>query len=142
MHLHQNVKVTEVLGAVAAGTTVQNGTTLDMSGFEGVMFIASMGAITAGAVTSLIASGGAASNGSDKVAITGASVTIADDGDDKAYVLDIFRPLDRYITATVNRATQNAVINSVMAIQYGAKERPIVHDATSVGGSAIVVGGA
>ena len=44
-------KITKVLDAVAAGTTDQNSTGVDTSGFQSSTFIASFGTITANAVT-------------------------------------------------------------------------------------------
>lgn len=142
MNLSTNVKVTQCLGAVVAGTTVQHGTTLDMQGFDGVMFIGAVGVLTATAVTALLAQGGAASDGSDKAAIAGATVSFADSDDDKAAVVDVYRPLDRYVTPTLSRGTANAVIQGVFAIQYSASKKPTAADAATIVGSALVAGGA
>jgi hypothetical protein len=40
MNLSKAVKVARVLNGVAAGTTDQNGSVVDMQGFEGVQFVA------------------------------------------------------------------------------------------------------
>ena len=49
MNLSRHVKVTKVIAAQTAGTATNNGTTLDMSGFEGVMFVGgAMGTANAG----------------------------------------------------------------------------------------------
>jgi hypothetical protein len=47
MNLSKTAKVVRVLDSVAAGTTAQNGSVVDMSGFEGVQFVALFGALTA-----------------------------------------------------------------------------------------------
>ena len=39
-NLLKGIKVTRVMNAVAAGTSNQNGSTLDMSGWDGVLFVA------------------------------------------------------------------------------------------------------
>jgi len=46
-YLNEDIKISRVLNAVAAGTTDQNGTAVDMTGFDGVMFIAAFGALVA-----------------------------------------------------------------------------------------------
>lgn len=53
MNLGQDVKVLRALNAVAAGTSVQNGSAIDMQGYDGVMFVAAFGTLTATAVTGL-----------------------------------------------------------------------------------------
>ena len=65
MNLSKYAKVTRVLNAVAAGVTNQNGSVIDMSGFEGVQFIALFGALTASQVTSLKVQQGNLADGSD-----------------------------------------------------------------------------
>lgn len=133
LNLGKGVKVTRVMNAVAAGTTSQNGSTLDMTGFEGVMFIALFGALTATQVTALKAQQGAASNLSDAADLVGTSVGPLADGDgNKALVLDVYKPRERYVRGVVVRGTANAVIDGMIAIQYGAGLKPTVHDATTI----------
>ena len=90
MNLSPNIKITRAMDAKVAGTSDQNSNIIDMSGFDGVMFIAAFGEITAGAVTSIKAQQGAASNMSDAADLEGSGIDIADDDDNKVAVLDIF----------------------------------------------------
>ena len=54
MHsLLSNTEIARVMDAKAAGTTVENGTAVDMQNFEGVMFITALGTLTAGQETSI-----------------------------------------------------------------------------------------
>ena len=106
--------------AGAAGQTAINGTTLDMSGYEGVLIIVRMGAITATAVTSINAAQGAASDLSDAADLAGTKVTIADDDDEEVFYIDLFKPRERYVRVEVARATANAVVASAEYLQYGA----------------------
>jgi hypothetical protein len=136
MNLGKDVKVTRVLNAVAAGTSNQSGSILDMSGFEGVMFVALLGALTATQVTALKAQQGQASGGGDMADLLGTKVgPMGDDDDNKGLVLDVYKPRERYVRCVVERATANAVIDGVIAIQYGAGKRPTVHDATTIFGA-------
>lgn len=139
VNLGKNVKITRVSNAVAAGTTDVNCSTLDMQGWEGVMFIAGFGAITATAVTSIKAQQGAESDLSDAADLEGTGVSVADDDDNQLAWLDIYRPTERYVRAVVDRGTANAVIDFVIAIQYGAKKAPVTHDATTVSGGEVHV---
>lgn len=139
-NLSKEVKVVHVLNAVAAGVTNQTGTHIDMQGFDGVMFVADIGALTATQVTSLKAQGGNASNDSDQADISGAATAAMADGDsNKVLVLDVFRPQQRFVRPVVLRGTANAVINCVVAYLYRADKKPVVADAT-VSQSATVVG--
>jgi hypothetical protein len=115
-----------VIPATAAGTSVVSGTTgVDMLGFEGCLIIAAMNTLTAGQVTTLQALD-SATNGSF-VAITNAiTPAMADADSGKLMVIDVYRPVKRWLSAQVNRATQNAVIDRVIMVQYNTKKAPSV----------------
>jgi hypothetical protein len=49
----------------------------------------------------------------------------------------IVQPQERYVRCVVDRGTQNAVVDGIVAYQYGAKEGPTTHDSTTVGGGEI-----
>ena len=54
MNLLKNAELTQVINAVAAGTSdTTSGTILDMSGYDSVMFILSLGDVTNTAVVTL-----------------------------------------------------------------------------------------
>lgn len=129
LNLSKEVKVSQAITPTngAAGTSDINGATLDMSGFEGVLMIVTMGAITANAVTSIKAQQGAASDLSDAADLLGTAQTIADDDDEQVFYIDLYRPAERYVRVVVDRATQNAVVASAEYIQYGARKEPTTH---------------
>lgn len=141
--LSTDTKKTRVINATAAGTTTVNGTAIDMQDFEGVEFTACIGTLTAGQQTVLKAqqSADGSTNWTD---ITGAAQpptgVMPDADSNKMLVLDVYRPQVRYIRAVVVRATQNAVIDSVVADQYGAKKKPTTNDATTTSGTKTFVG--
>ena len=89
MQLSNQVKLQRVSDAVAAGTTAINGSVVDTQGFDGVVFVVAMGAITAGAVTSVKVQQGAASDLSDAADIAGTSVAIADTADNKLVYVEV-----------------------------------------------------
>ncbi len=107
--------------AGAAGTTDITGTVIDTVSFGGVAFIVQLGAIVAGAVTSIKVqecdtSGGVYTD------VTGLSLTIADTDDEDIRVLDYRRPKKRYVLLFVDRGTQNATVSAVAAL-YNAREQ-------------------
>jgi hypothetical protein len=132
-HLTDAVKTVHVLNAVAAGTTNQNTTSVDLQGFDGCRFIADIGTLTANQVTSLkVQSSTDNSNFSD---ITSAATANMADGDSgKTLIVDVIRPGSRYLRGVVLRATANAVINCVIAELYRLRTAPVTQD-TSVSSS-------
>jgi hypothetical protein len=119
-------KITRVMNAVAAGITSQNSSSVDMLGFDGVMFIALFGALTATQVTSIKAQQSSDDGSTDAYDdLIGTLVgPLADADGNKILVLDIQRPQKRYVRCVVNRATANAVIDGVLAVQYRAAKMP------------------
>jgi hypothetical protein len=139
MNLSKNVSGYRASNAVAAGTSTINGTAIDMQNYNGVMFLIAFGAITSGAVTSIKAQGGAASDGSDATDLAGTAITVADTDDNKVFLLDVYLPGYRYVRPVVLRATQNAVVDSITAIRYDGRNRPTAHDGTTFGTAKLVV---
>ncbi len=136
MNPSKDFKVTRVQNAAAAGTTNLDGTTLDMQGYDGVMFIYGVGTLTATQATKLKAGGGAASNGSDKADLAGTGTpqgaNFADGDGTKLAVLEVFRPVHRYVTPTLVRGTANAVVDFGIAIQFKGSKTPVVNGSTVV----------
>lgn len=144
MHqLLEGIRITRVSNAVAAGSTDSNGTAVDMGvdgGYDGVMFIALLGTLTASQVTALHAQQ-SSDNGSadDFTDIEGSEVGPMADGDsNKMLVLDVYRPTKQYVRPVVDRATANAVIDGVIAIQYRGRKLP-TSQAASVAASLALV---
>ncbi len=128
--LGKKVKVVRIMNAVAAGSDVQTSSTVDLSGYEGCLFIAAFGTLTAGQVTSIEAHQSDVS-GSGFTALLGTKTGPLADGDSNDCLqLDVYRPRERYLRCIVNRATQNAVIDGVWAVLYGAKKEQPALDAT------------
>jgi hypothetical protein len=136
-HLIDDIAVDRVMNAVAAGTTDQNGSGVDLGadgGYDGVLFIALFGTLTANQVTQLKAQQSSDDGSSDAYTDIAGSQgdALADTDGNDMLVLDIFRPEERYVRPVVERGTANAVIDGVIAIRYRAKERPVTQGATVI----------
>ncbi len=118
--------------AGAAGTTDINGSEVDMQGYENVLMVVHMGAIVAGAVTTLKAQQDIVTGMATAADLLGTSQTIADDDDDKVFYLDLVKPRERFVRLVVPRATQNATL-AAWYVQYNGKKRPSTHG-TNVSG--------
>lgn len=126
------INVSRVLNAVAAGTSDQNSSSVDMAGYEGVLFVALFGTLTATQVTSIKAQSSSDDGSTDTFAdLEGTAVGPLTDSDgNKMLLLDVFRPDERYVRCVVDRGTANAVIDGVIAIRYGARSIPTTQGST------------
>jgi hypothetical protein len=144
--LSNSTKVTRVLSAVAAGTSNQTSTAIDMAGFDGVRFIVSLGVGSSSSVGQVKATQADTAAGSpvaftDILGSAGTVFTPSTD-DNKVWILDIFRPARRFVKCVVIRGTGNTVIDGIIAEQYGPRVLPKTDDATTVLGRKLLVSAA
>lgn len=118
----------------AAGQTTITGGTLDMQGFDGVIFLSAVGTIEASGVQSLKWQSGAQSDMSDAADLLGTGITIADDDDDKVQYNELLRPKERYVRVVISRATSDSTFGGGIYIQYRARDLEVTHDAATVSG--------
>lgn len=129
-----------VMNAVAAGTTTQTSSAVDMAGYQGVRFIVSLGAVTATGVPAVKASDCDTSGGSySDIAGSLGTAYVASTDDNKVWVLDIYRPTHRFVKCIVTRGTANAVIDGIVAELYEPRNQPAIDDATTVLGHKLLV---
>jgi hypothetical protein len=124
--LTEHVKITKIHDHTTAGTTdVTDAVTLDMSGYEGVVFLTSFG--TAAADNSLKAQQSDDDGSSDGYSdIIGSGVVSGASPSNEDVILDIFRPQKRYVKAVVVVDTSSTV-ESIWAIQYKPRNTPITN---------------
>lgn len=137
MHnLLNNAKITRVMnrGVGTASATPTKGTILDMLGYDSVMFVAAMEDVVNLSVVSLRAAGGDTNDTAEMNLLTGTvgGTATATTFDDKLLVLDLVKPNERYIEAQLFHVTQNAPFDSVVAIQYNARNMPVTQGSTVV----------
>lgn len=127
-----NVDIIRHSNAVAAGKTVVTPAAgIDMAGAENLLFVAQFGAITAGADCYIEARGSDDDGDSDPYTpLDGTRLAVADTDDNKVVLLQINRPVHRYIKLIIHRDTQNVVVDSVLAIRSGMRTYPVAADAT------------
>jgi hypothetical protein len=124
MNLSNYSKITTALD-YASGTADRTGAILDMSGFEGVLMIVKFATIAGSAVTSIKAQQGAAVAMGDAADLEGTGITVADDDDDQVFVIDLYRPQERYVRIYVDKDASNATAESAIYVQYGARNLPV-----------------
>lgn len=146
MNLSKNVKIMEVGAPISvASNTDSNSDIIDMSGWEGVCFVAVVTDSVATGVATLKAEQNTANSDSGMAAISGASAAatcaVNDDINDKLLIVDVYKPRERYVQAVRTSATANIAFGSVIAILYNGKKAPVTAD-TSVLAAALVVSAA
>ena len=115
---------------LVAGTTDVTSGIVDTLGFYGVRFIYAMGTITTGAVTSFKVQQGDIAAMSDAADLAGSNVVIADTMSNKLAISEIYRPMNRYVRALLDRGTQNAVVNALIVELFEPQFRPVTQDAS------------
>lgn len=130
---------------IAAGTTLQTFSTLSMRqggiAFAGVRCIVILGDVTATALAHLKAYQGKVSDGSDKAALSGTAAQAAagaSDQDDKILIVDVYKPLEAYITFELVRGTANVAVDAVIYEFYEPREEPVTQDSTVLDNDCLV----
>jgi hypothetical protein len=99
--------------------------------FDSVCFVAILGEVTSASVVTLKAYCGdnsALSDGAYKT--TTATVTASgNDTDNNLVILDVVKPGKRYVRGDLVIDTQNAVVDSIIAILYNASNIPVTQGA-------------
>ncbi|MXS81569.1 hypothetical protein [Nitrosomonas oligotropha] len=133
-NLLKECKVSRVANSAAAAQTEVLSSVLDMSGYDGVIFIALLGDVTVNSVLTLTAKGNTANSTSSPTPVTqkatDAYTAAASDADNKLLIVDVPKPQLRYIFASLTRTAANAVVDGIIAIQYQTRSKPVSLDAT------------
>ena len=136
MNLSKDIKITVVEAAAAAAQTELVTDVLDMSGYEGVMFIALTGDVTTASVLTLTVKGNSANSVSSPTPVTQkATDAFTADGtsaDSKVIVVDVYKPALQYVFASLTRTAADAIVGGIIAIQYSARTKPTTQDATVI----------
>ena len=125
-NLSQNVKITKVHAYEGAAGSTHYSDILDMAGFEGVVFLASIGTAAAN-------NGVAVQQDTDVLGGTMADLEgskILSDATQTDFVTELIKPTERYVRLSVLRGT-STTIEAMWAIQYGPRKAPVENDTTT-----------
>lgn len=122
--LLNDVKITVVKATQATGTSAVNTDSVDMTGYDGVMFVGALATANAGNSVNLAQS----SDDSTFADLAGTAQVPATSGD--LVAIDLFRPTDRYVRAEIVRAGATTVTETFYAIQYRGRKAPVTSIAT------------
>jgi hypothetical protein len=127
LSLLKEAKVTEVLGATVANTTTIPTAEVDMSGYENVVFLCSLG--TSAADNGMKVQQDTVTGMGSAADLLGSSVLC--NGTGKVVMTEIVKPRERFVRGSVLRGT-STTINSVFAIQFGKRSVPHNNSVTNV----------
>jgi hypothetical protein len=95
-----------------------NGTVMDMQGWDGIQYAFQLGTMASGATYDARIVSSANANMSGATNITNAAlVQVAVTGNANIYVIDVWRPTDRYLRSATQPATA-AVLHTSIATRY------------------------
>jgi hypothetical protein len=123
--LSENVKIT-IDAPTAAGTTTIDSTSLDMTGFDGVLFLVRLG--TPAANNNIRGQEDTVTGFSGAADLAG---TLVNSATVSAHALDLFRPLKQFVRCRVTRGT-STTIDTIVALQYKARNLPVAQAAANV----------
>jgi len=108
-----------------------------MAGYDGVLFVGKINAVTASGELEMYAQYSDSSSTTDMVDDTGTRVgstgaVTTTDWDDKLLLLDIYKPLKRYVSVHIDKATQPSEI-SVIGIRYRGRSGPVTQSTDDFG---------
>ena len=134
-NLLSELLISEGLAPVSASSSIDSNTSiLDMSGYDGVIFIAPVTDSAATGIASLNVQGSDANSDTAMATLTGATATDTcvtnDDLNNQLLIVDVYRPLNRYIQGNVTSSVANIAYGTVIAIRYKGRKYPISDDAT------------
>jgi hypothetical protein len=142
MNVLKNFVIKEVGAPIAlASNTDSNSDRLDMSGYEGVVFICPITDSVATGVAALTVEQNTADSDTGMAALSGAvdnaTCAVNDDLNDTLLVVEVHKPRERYVQAVRTSVTANIAFGSVVAILYGARKLPVSLDSTVQDGALV-----
>lgn len=140
--LGKDIEIREVGAPVAASSSINdNSDRIDMSGYEGVIFVGAITDSVNGGVATFTVEQNTADSDTGMAALAGAVATKTSGADDdlngEFFRVEVFRPRERWVQLVRLSATQNIAYSSLFAILYGSKKLPITEHSTLAAAAAV-----
>lgn len=128
-NLLDNTDIREVGAPVSLATGIDgNSDRIDMSGWDGILFITPITDIANTSVAAMTVEQNTADSDSGMTALTGAVATVTSSGDDdvnnQLLIVDVYKPIERYVQAVRTSLTADAAFGNVIAILYRGRKLP------------------
>ncbi len=131
VYLSDEIKMTLIQAPIAADQSDNDSSSVDMQGFDGVLFIGVAGTIS-GSGTATLTVEQSADDSTFNVLTGPEAVATAAAHSDKALMIDVKKPTDRYLRTNMTSAVGNVEYGGTIALQYTARSKPTTQDATSL----------
>jgi hypothetical protein len=126
IELSKECIVSVASNAVAAGVTPVNTAVYDMAGFDAISFICKFNTVVDTSVLGLQAWENSTNSTSGATEVTNGTASFtALTSSNNMLVVDVIRPKLRFVFATLTRTVANATVDSILALQYRAKNIPV-----------------
>ncbi len=147
MSLLNNIDIVRVTNKQLESTTISS-TYVDMSGYEGCLFIATGSTLfnSPGGFTMNVTGTAAASTvgQSNYGTVTGSTVNLASSAvvNYKTFMVDCYKPEKRYLRCHLEDGASTDYITSIHAVRYGARSvgSTMVNQSTTIGLKGVVIG--
>lgn len=135
--LSKSVKILWLKGAVAAASdTDDDSAIVDTAGFDGLCFVTPIIDSVATGVATATVEQNTANSASGMAALAGAVATATsaenDDLNGKVLIVDVYRPLERYLRLNRTSATANIAYGDAIAILYRGRVGPVAQAAAAL----------
>lgn len=135
MNLLKNLLIAYGGAAVAAANnTDDNSSRFDMAGYDGILFVTTITDSVQNGVATLTVEANTADSDSGMAAISGAVATktcaVTDDINGTLLIVDVYRPLKRYVQGVRTSSAANIAFGEIHAIRYQGKKAPVTQGAT------------
>ncbi len=143
MNLAPQVLISEGHAPIAnANNTDANTDILDMSGYDGVLFMVPVEDSANAGVATLTVEASTTNADTYMAAITGAVATATAAGGDalngKLLIVDVYRPQKRYVQAVLTSSAGLIAFGTCIAIRYNGAEKPVTADTTVLQATSVV----
>ncbi len=133
MNLSKGLQIDKVLGYFAAGTTKRTSSIIDMAGYDGVLFIAQLGTLLDTGTIDVFVEQNTINSASGMARLAGQTVFTATAVEalltQSAIIVDVYRPVERYLQCNITPAVANAVVLGITAIRYSGRKSPALNSA-------------
>jgi hypothetical protein len=141
----KNIAVEYGGAAVAASSsTDSNSSRFDMQGYESVIAITTITDSTDTGTATLSIQENSADSDTGMTEITGATLTATSAADDdlngKFLMVEVVKPIERYVQATRVSATANMAFGEVYVIRIKSRKKPVAAPSTQAAAPVVVAG--
>lgn len=140
LSLLKGCKILKICNSVSASQATTTTDIIDIQGYVGCLFICKLGTVVNAAAITMTIQQNTINGSSGMAALSGAqaAIAVASSDSEQSLIVDVARPRERYLRASIVTATQDVEIDSVFAILYGPCNIPVTQPST-VDASAYVV---